>query len=315
MYRYIYGRAERATGTGRFREWAQRMTARNLRTLMLEQRPDVVVCTHAFPCGAMSEYKRLYPHDAPAVVGVVTDFAVHAFWAHSNVDAYIVAHEAQVEDLAARGVPRGRISAVGIPTLPAFALPPANRADLRTSLGIPSDRQSVLLMGGGLGMGPIGRMLSALAPLRDRVSAVVLAGHNPRLARKLDGLEQDLGFPIRVVEFVDNVHDYMHACDLLLTKPGGLSSAEALVAGIPMVLYHPLPGQEERNATFLLEHGAARRARSTREVTAIVERLLDDSRARTDMRIGAEHIARPHAAHDAAQIVVQSMHHWQRGVA
>ncbi len=315
MYRYIYGRAERATGTGRFREWAQRLTARNLRELLLAERPDVVVCTHAFPCGAMAEYKRLYPYDSPIVVGVVTDFAVHAFWAHANVDAYVVAHEAQVEDLTARGVPRSRICAVGIPTLPSFATPRAAKMELRAELGIPQDRQSVLLMGGGLGMGPIERMLSALSPMRNRIGAVVLAGHNPRLIRKLDGLERELGFPIRVVDFVDNVQDYMHACDILLTKPGGLSSAEALVAGIPMVLYHPLPGQEERNASFLLEHGAARKARSTREVTAIVERLLDDARAGRELRTAAHRLARPQAASDAADIVLESIRRIHRGVA
>ena len=106
MYRYIYNRAERATEVGRFRTWAHQFTAGNLRPLLLRERPDVVVCTHAFPCGAMAEYKREFP-DAPPVVGIVTDFAVHGFWIHDNIDRYVVATDAMRAVLAARRVPRG----------------------------------------------------------------------------------------------------------------------------------------------------------------------------------------------------------------
>ncbi len=93
MYRYIYDRAERATEVGPFRTWAHQFTAGNLRPLMLRERPDVVVCTHAFPCGAMAEYKSSFA-DAPPVVGIVTDFAVHGFWIHDNIDRYVVATDA-----------------------------------------------------------------------------------------------------------------------------------------------------------------------------------------------------------------------------
>ena len=103
MYRYIYDRAERATEVGPFRTWAHQFTATNLRPLMEAERPDVVVCTHAFPCGAMAEYKRLFA-DAPPVAGIVTDFAVHAFWIHRNIDGYAVASDAVRDVMIARGV-------------------------------------------------------------------------------------------------------------------------------------------------------------------------------------------------------------------
>ncbi|MGA8533787.1 MAG: hypothetical protein WB615_06745, partial [Candidatus Tumulicola sp.] len=113
MYRYIYNRAERATEVGPFRTWAHQFTAGNLRPLLLRERPDVVVCTHAFPCGAMAEYKRLFD-DAPPVVGIVTDFAVHAFWIHQNIDGYAVATEAVRDVMIARGVAPERVVASGI---------------------------------------------------------------------------------------------------------------------------------------------------------------------------------------------------------
>ena len=100
MYRYIYDRAERATEIGPFRTWAHQFTAGNLRPLILRERPDAVVCTHAFPCGAMAEYKNEFP-DAPPTVAIVTDFAVHGFWIHPNIDRYVVATETMRSALTA----------------------------------------------------------------------------------------------------------------------------------------------------------------------------------------------------------------------
>ncbi len=120
MYGYIYDRAERAREIGGFRNWAHQFTADNLRPLLLRERPDAVVCTHAFPCGAMAEYKRRFS-DAPPVVAIVTDFAVHGFWIHRNVDRYIVATEAMREALLARQIRADAIAVTGIPVRPEFA--------------------------------------------------------------------------------------------------------------------------------------------------------------------------------------------------
>ncbi|MGA7357144.1 MAG: hypothetical protein WBW76_17110, partial [Candidatus Cybelea sp.] len=222
MYRFIYNRAERATEVGRFRTWAHQFTAANLRPLMLRERPDADVCTHAFPFGAMAEYKRMFP-DAPPVVGIVTDFAVHGFWIHGNIDGYVVATEAMRHALIARRIPAERISVTGIPVRPEFA-PSAEAHDaLRERLDLPKDRFVALLMGGGLGIAPIERMLRALARVRVPLAAVVVAGRNSRISRRLAETADSVNYPVRALRFVDNVYDYMHAADAFVTKPGGLS--------------------------------------------------------------------------------------------
>ncbi|MBC5828057.1 MAG: hypothetical protein GIW99_10325, partial [Candidatus Eremiobacteraeota bacterium] len=114
LYRYIYDQAERATKVSAFKSWLHHYTAVNLRQYVEDFAPDVVVCTHAFPCGVMAEYKREYP-DAPPVVGVVTDFVVHPFWIHRNIDRYAVATPAMRQTLLARGVAAERIKLTGIP--------------------------------------------------------------------------------------------------------------------------------------------------------------------------------------------------------
>jgi processive 1,2-diacylglycerol beta-glucosyltransferase len=302
MYRYIYDRAERATEVGRFRTWAHQFTAANLRPLMLRERPHAVVCTHAFPSGAMAEYKRVFA-DAPPVTAVVTDFAVHGFWIHQNIDRYVVANEALGDALAARGVARERIGVGGIPVRPQFVPSGEPRDLLRERLDLPRDRNVALLMGGGLGIAPLERMLCALGAVRAPLAAVVVAGRNARIERRLMRAAESVDYPVRTLRFVENVYDYMHAADVLVTKPGGLSTAEALVAQVPMVLCKPLPGQEERNARVLVDAGAPLRTRRIEELPAAIDAVLSDSARRERLVAAARRLARPNAARDAAAMI------------
>jgi processive 1,2-diacylglycerol beta-glucosyltransferase len=304
MYRYIYDRAEQAREVGRFRTWAHQFTALNLRPLIARERPDAVVCTHAFPCGAMAEYKKLFA-DAPPVVAIVTDFAVHGFWIHQNIDGYVVATDAMRAALTARGLAAGRVLVSGIPVRPEFSPPSGRRDALRERLDLPRDRHVVLLMGGGLGIAPIERMLCALRSVRAPLAAVVVAGRNARIGRRLVQTAERVEYPVRALRFVENVYDYMHAAHVLVTKPGGLTTAEALVAQIPMVLCKPLPGQEERNARVLLESGAALRVGRVEELSAALERLLANRAERERMIVAARALARPNAAGEAAAMIAR----------
>ncbi len=302
MYRYIYNRAERAREVGPLRTWAHQFTASNLRPLILREQPDAVVCTHAFPCGAMAEYKRSFA-DAPPVVGIVTDFAVHGFWIHDNVDGYVVATDAIRNALTARGVAPESISVSGIPVRRDFARSGESRDALREGLDLPRDRRVVLLMGGGLGIAPLERMMRALESIRVPLAAVVVTGRNKRTQRRVTMAAEGVSYPVRALSFVENVHDYMHAADALVTKPGGLTTAEALVAQIPMVLCKPLPGQEERNARILVEAGAAIRTRRLEELPKAIELVLTDVRKRERMIEAALRLARPNAAGAAAAMI------------
>jgi processive 1,2-diacylglycerol beta-glucosyltransferase len=304
MYRYIYDRAERATEVGPFRTWAHQFTAQNLRKLMLRERPDAVVCTHAFPSGAMAEYTRMYD-DAPPVIGIVTDYAVHAFWIHDDVEGYCVATQAMREAMIARGVRPERIVLTGIPVDPRFARAPESVRAVRERLGLPQDRPIALVMGGGLGIGPLERTLRAMERIETPIAAVVIAGRNARVEARVLGTADRVSYPVRVVRFVDNVYDYMHAADVFVTKPGGLSTAEALAAQIPMVLLKPLPGQEERNVRVLTDWGVAVRTRKIAEIPDVLRVLLTDSARRERMVEAAGRYGRPMAARDAAALIVR----------
>ncbi|HEV2261302.1 MAG TPA: glycosyltransferase [Candidatus Rubrimentiphilum sp.] len=302
MYRFLYNRAERATEVGPFRTWIHQFTAANLRTLLLETRPDVVICTHAFPCGVMAEYKKQFA-DAPPVVGIVTDFAVHSFWIHSNIDQYAVATEEMRTTLVKRGIAPQRILVSGIPVNPSFGQLPASRSDLRTRLNLPQDRHVILLMGGGLGIGPLSTVMQALNHLDLPLCAIAIVGRSSNSEERVLETARNVRYPVRVLRFVGNVDEYMHASDVLITKPGGLTSAEALAAELPMVLFKPLPGQEERNTRYLVERRAAMRVKRAVDIPRTITTLLQSQAKREEMRAAMRRLSRPHAAREVALAV------------
>ena len=304
LYRAIYERAERAKEAGPFRTWLSGFTAANLRELIERMNPAAVVCTHAFPCGVMAAYKRLYAPDLP-VIGVVTDFVVHPFWIYRNVDGYAVATPEMRAALLARGVCEERIVISGIPVDPRFGEVPASRAALRARLDLPPDRKVVLMMGGGLGIGPLDVMMRALAELDEPIAGAIVIGRNRRIERRVLEAAERIEYPLRVRGLVDNVYDYMHASDVLLTKPGGLTSSEALAARLPMVLVKPLPGQEERNARYLVSRRAALRVAGPQAIARAVRDVLRSGPAVQRMRANIEALRRPGAALDVARLVAR----------
>lgn len=302
LYKYIYDQAERATKVSAFKTWLHQYTAVNLRQLVADLRPDVVVCTHAFPCGVMAAYKREFA-DAPPVVGVVTDFVVHPFWIHRNIDGYAVATAAMRHSLIARGVSGERVVVTGIPIDPRFGQA-VDKGQARRAIGLDPEKRTLLLMGGGLGIGPLENALVAVDRLEREVQTVVVVGKNPSLQRRLHEKAQTLRHPVSVVGFVPNVYDYMAAADVLVSKPGGMTSSEALASGLPMLMLRPLPGQEERNTRYLQESGVGIRIQRSRELTQALDSLLWNPRALEHMSRAARNLAMPGAAAAAAEIVI-----------
>lgn len=303
MYGFLYDRVERARKVGSSRRWLSRLGAQNLHALIESIQPSCVVCTHAFPCGIMADYKAGIDPTLP-VMGIVTDYVVHPFWIYRNIDAYAVATPQMRDVLIARGVNPSRVQTTGIPVDPRFgSIASKTQARIALGLGTLGQRRLVLVMAGGLGIGPLEMMLRGLEDVSHSVAAVVLTGKNARREARLREWVSRLPYPVLVRGFEENVYDYMHAADVLLTKPGGLTISEALVARIPMVLVKPLGGQEQRNTRYLLERGAALNASTIDEITQSVQRVLQWPHERDRQLARAETLRRPEAAADAAVLI------------
>lgn len=243
-YRHLY----RAPGGGAASPLIRAALLSAVRREITRLQPTAVVATHPFP-GAAAAYLRRRGQLSGTVAMAVTDFIPHPLWVQRGVDRYFVAASAAAHHLLLRGVDPGRITVSGIPIRPEFAAGPRPVATCE---------RRVLVMGGGLGLGPIVDSVAALAAMRHaNLRVTVVCGQNEQLRQELVsrfGADQRL----TMLGFTDQVPRLMAQSDLLVTKPGGITCSEALAAGLPMLLLRPLPGQEEENAAHLTATGAAR---------------------------------------------------------
>jgi processive 1,2-diacylglycerol beta-glucosyltransferase len=279
-----------------------RMNLRRLVRVVERESPDAVICTHFLPVEALSPRRGGGRLRVPLYC-VITDFAAHPFWAFPHVDRYFVASAELAAELAGLGVPPDRIEVTGIPVDPKFAHT-VGRDAARQRLGLDSGRPVVLVMGGGSGVGPLAEVAVKLAALPARPTVLVMCGMNRRLRAKIASLPEARAGMIRALGFTREVDVLFEACDLAVGKAGGLTCAEALAKGIPLVIFKPTPGQEVRNAQYLEAAGAAFHADSVAELEEIVDRMLADGPARDRARANALSIAAPHAAETIAQRVL-----------
>jgi processive 1,2-diacylglycerol beta-glucosyltransferase len=266
-------------------------------------RPDVVVCPHFLPLEIMGGVKARVPGFNPMTVCVVTDFEAHALWMEPVVDLYCVAAEATKARLVARGVPSANVFATGIPVAARFATKPEVRA-LRRELELSDDLPTLLVLSGGFGMGPVAEILEELNKLERPVQVIVVAGRNEKLRKQLAACNHR--HPTRVLGFATNMHELMTLADLIISKPGGLTTSEALALGRPLFILNPIPGQEAANSDFLLENGAAAKANRVEDLPYRLEDLLG-SKKLTTMARAAKSLGRPEAARDICRAVVKRM--------
>jgi processive 1,2-diacylglycerol beta-glucosyltransferase len=176
----------------------------------------------------------------------------------SGRGSHCVATEETKARLVARGVPAERVAVTGIPVGAAFSAAAPDKAAIRRRFGLRDDLPTILILSGGFGMGPVGEILASLDKTDREFQTVVVVGRNLHLRRELGC--QDRRHPTHVLGFVTNMHKWMSVADLIVTKPGGLTSSEALALGKPLFILNPMPGQEMANSDFLLEKGAAAKA-------------------------------------------------------
>jgi processive 1,2-diacylglycerol beta-glucosyltransferase len=255
--------------------------------LLNKYNPDVVICTHPFPEAAASLWKFLHAKSDKnfLLAAVLTDYSLHEIWIFGEVDAYFVATEDMKRELATHCRAGQKIFATGIPIDEKFS-------DVKR---IPNSCTTILIMGGGLGLGSIEETLSELNKIKMPLSIIVVAGQNENLSARLKKLQGKISHPLKIFGYVSNVDKLMATADLLITKPGALTMTEAFAAGLPLILHAPIPGPEFKNAEYAIAHGAAISV-GDRKISAVIEELLREPARLENMKRCAKKIARPNAA-------------------
>jgi processive 1,2-diacylglycerol beta-glucosyltransferase len=286
--------------TRRLRQMIQRGKSDSLRRLMANFNPDAVVCTQAYPFAVMSSFAARQAVHLP-IVGVTTDFVPHRFWIVNNGSnlRYIVPTESAAARLMWLGVDESRIRLFGIPVSatapPAPPRPPAG----------PREGERVLVMGGGRGMGIRYRTVRRLDRCPDNFTIDVVCGTNRRLRRRLARQRHTFTHPLRIRGYVRNAVELMSRADLMITKAGGMTLAEAVCVGVPVLIVRPLPGQERGNTEVMVHHGAALHVRNEYDVTRSVTALLNNQKLLQMMRDKARALAHPDAADRIARHVLE----------
>lgn len=242
------------------------MLKRRMLKLINREKPDIIIFTHPFPCGAACILKRQHLIDVP-LVAVITDFQVHQFWVYKQIDAYFVGTTSMVDELCKAGIPVDKITITGIPVRRTFY-------EHRLTEYKHAYPVKVLIMGGGLGLGCVESALQHLDEVSGIDELIVITGRNAELYEGLMSMRKNLRTPTMIYGYTLEVAKLMREAAMLVTKPGGLTCMEAVTVGVPMVFFSAIPGQEEGNAAFFEQQGFARWVRDIHNLHAVVTGLL-----------------------------------------
>ncbi|MBD3263719.1 MAG: hypothetical protein GF375_01285, partial [Candidatus Omnitrophica bacterium] len=284
-----YDRKKVVASLAPLRKFVNVLTFRKLESLIERNKPDCFVATQAFPCGLVADFKKRFGLATP-LIGVATDYHPHRFWVHPCVDRYVVACSKAKEVLVRVGVEESKIQILGIPISVKF-LTTYPRDQISEELGFVRDLNSVLLMGGGLGIGPIKQISQRLDKLKCDFQIIVICGKNKNLYQWFLREKKNFKKPLFVFEHIDFVYKIMDFVDIIITKGGGITISEALAKGLSIIVTSPIPGQEEKNVEYLLEKEAILRADTTFEIEEMVEKLLNDQKFMYSMKEKAKSIS------------------------
>ncbi len=279
------------------RMW-NRFVARRFLRWLRDRPPAAVLAAHFMPADVCGWAKRAGWLRAPLIV-IVTDLHPHRFWLTPEAEAIVVATEDGRRLCRERGVPPERLHVVGIPVTP----PGSEGASPQASpelFGLRAGRRTILVTSGGTTVGPFAPVVQELLTLEQdlpgRLQLLVVCGSNEAAVKRLRRVAARAAMPATVVGFIDTMPQAIAAADLVVAKAGGLTTAEALGQGRPLVIYHMIPGQEEFNAAHAADRGAAVIATRPRAVGQAVRELFQDPARLERMRRAAESLGRPDAA-------------------
>lgn len=259
--------------------------------LLKKFNPDAIICTHPFPEAAASLWKFLHAKSAGKflLAAVLTDYSLHEIWIYSEVDIYFVATEKMKNELATHCRSNQEIFPAGIPIGEEF----------KFEEKISNETVTILIMGGGLGLGSIEETLADLEKISMPLKILVIAGQNAKLVSRLKNLKSR--HEIKIFGYVENVCELMKNSDLLITKPGALTMTEAFALGLPMILHAPIPGPEAKNAEYAIQNGAAISA--DKKISEVVEDFLKNPEKLSEMRLKAKKLSKVNAAAEIARII------------
>lgn len=271
--------------------------------------PDLIVCTYPTIAGVLAQLRKKQLLSIPLAT-VVTDYAIHSQWIHPGIDLYLVGSREVYEGFVHRGIDPKRIRMTGIPVSPKFESK-LDRKELFEKFGLNPNHSTILIMGGAYGVLDGARrickmILENVIPLQ----LIIVCGKDKSLYNNLEPVARESKNKVLLLGFVQNVEELMTVSEIVITKAGGLTVSEALTKQLPVVIYKPIPGQEEENSNFLKKIGAGKIATTEEELSQIVGSLLENPDEREKMRLAASLALPGRAAEKAAEYMLKLVNDW-----
>ncbi|BAU27082.1 processive 1,2-diacylglycerol beta-glucosyltransferase [Aneurinibacillus soli] len=304
IYGYIYRKTRPVNRFSLFMKPFNHLGIWRMIRLLQETQPSIVVSTFPLAACMISKVKELGLTSADAVT-VITDHTDHSSWIHPYTDRYIVGSEFVRTSLNQLEVEDEKIRVTGIPVRPEFCKT-YNRNALRDKFNLDRERPTVLIMGGGFGI--IGEGLSKLLSselVSQSLQIIVVCGHNEKLRQELERYQTVSKHVLLVTGYVNYIHELMALSDFMITKPGGVTTAEAIAMELPMLLYKPLPGQEQDNAQFLINSGVALYAEQEADLHRYLTQMLESPEVLAKIKGNFRHLHSKWAASRALDVIIK----------
>ncbi len=278
-----------------------KLAGKKITEFINEYHIDAVICTHVFGGQLMTRLKRKGKVDV-FTVGIVTDYTIHPHWEDTNLNYYVIADEGLIRQATNRGIPREKLLPIGIPLNLKYSQH-QDPAEAKKKLGFDPEKPLIFLMMGSMGYGNISESVSILDRLEYDFQIAIVCGNNKRaktnLSRKI--LKKD----VKIFGFVDNVDEFLDASDLIITKPGGLTTTEALAKNVPMIFVDPIPGQEAKNVEFLVNNGLGIYVTKNYGLSDALDQLFRFPQRLDEIRNSIKRIAKPDSARVLGDLVLQ----------
>lgn len=302
VWDYLYDNYAVVKRIEKLKETVHKHNRPKLKNLFDKFNPDVIVCTQAFPCGMVADFKKACNFNIP-LVAVLTDYIPHSYWIYDTVDYYVTPSEEVGLRLMNKRVKAAKIKNLGIPFDPKFQQKIAKVEAIRR-LNLKPNTPTILIMGGGQGLGPMKTIVKSLEKTNKDIQIIVVAGINKKLYTSLKKITLNFRKKILLYGYTDNIHELMAAADVIITKPGGITTAEALARNTPMIIVKPLPGQEASNTAYLTQKNAAIKVDDPKKIRAVIDGLLEDPIRLRQIAESESAISKPNASFDIAKLIL-----------
>lgn len=305
----VYSNSQRGL-LGHVSSRTNKVMAIKLKNLIKEKQPDLIVSTHPFSSQMVSYLKRKGKINCKLVT-VLTDFAPHDQWliGHEYTDSFFVANTKMEKYLCDYGVNPSKIHVTGIPLSERF-FQKFNKQDVYNEFELDSSKPVILFFGGGefgLGKDRTMQILEALINTLNTVQIIAISGRNPKMYSAFKETVENLGCQdrVKIFEYTNKVPELMSISSLVVTKPGGLTTSESLASELPILVINPIPGQEEENAEFLVEHNVAVWLKKEDNPNKVIENLFNDSEKLDDMKKNTVLLAKKNSTKDICDEIMK----------